>query len=496
MAAPVDHATSGADGEASADPLARAQVFRAGHAGDWGAAGLILAVPVATGADLWHQMGWASEAGRLLFLALALLGLGGAAFYVAARIAVRVVVAPEGIAAARGPWRNALAWHEIARLRERTEAVERQPVRWLVAEARDGRRLQVHEDVVGDYPLFRATVYAAHQRWRALGAVGAADGSGAFGPIFLARETTGATGWLAGVALAAAGAVVYLWALLAPLRLVALALGVVALALGGCWLLARTRRRSFALDDAGIEAWSRLPIVRLDWHEITRVERRRARWRVGVRIGGWVSDRMHALVAGRADWTGDQPWPRRAPETLVLRGGGRRLALPLHRLREPEAVLARVTQGMEAARQADQAAVERAARTRATARLPRASAATLTPGGTDEVIETDESETDESETSWATASVAPSVAEKPVAETPGGAEAESRRDEPADVAEPGASEEGSAAQEAPGEVAVRVENGEMGSAPPVEAGETQAPDPPGEVTVPEKNGELRERGES
>lgn len=336
------------------DPLAWPQTFARRHAGEWCAVALLLVVPVATGADLWHQIGWDSDTGRLLFLALALVGMGAAAFYAAGRIAVRVTVAPRGIIAVRGPWRRELRWEEVARLLERTATVDRRPLRWLVAQAHDGRRVQVHEDLVADYARLRAVAIAAQQRWRALGGTAvdvSSEQSGAYGPLYLARELPGMAALFVAPALACAAVALYLWALLVPLRPLALALGVAALVLGAVGLRALLGRRSFAFDDGGVEAWSRLPAVRLDWHDLARVEHRRPWASQFIRLAGRMSDRLHALVAGRACWDGDAPWPRRAPEVLLLRGGGRHLALPLHRLRDPDAVVARIERGIQVARQ-------------------------------------------------------------------------------------------------------------------------------------------------
>lgn len=327
------------------DPFARAQVFRARHVGDWCAAALFLAIPIATGVDLWSRLGWRSESGRLLFLALALLGVGAAALYYVARIAVRVLVTPEGIAALRGPWRHEMRWREVARLRERTETLDRHPVRWLVAEAHDGRRLQVREDLVEDYARLRAAVYGAQQRWRALDAAGA-DQSGTHEPLYVAQQTPAPAGAHIVAALLAMTVALYLWALLPALRIPALALGAGGAALLVARLLGMLRRRSFAFDDDGVEAWSRFPTIRLEWRDVSRRDQIRPRARLLSRAAVWVGERLQALLAGHSNWVAGAPWPRRAPVVLLLRGGGRRLALPLHRMRDPDAVLARVERGL------------------------------------------------------------------------------------------------------------------------------------------------------
>ncbi len=142
------------------------RTYRVKHRNDWLILLFFAALPVATGLNVWYEVGWSSSTGRALFLGfLFLSALWAAAFY-AVKIAIRMVISPSGLTVAHGPWQGHMAWWEISRLLERTRPGSGRRYRWLVAEAGDGRRLQIRDDAVADYERFLADVHAMYRDWR------------------------------------------------------------------------------------------------------------------------------------------------------------------------------------------------------------------------------------------------------------------------------------------------------------------------------------------
>ena len=347
----------------------RARVYRARHGGDWLVLALFAVMPFATGISIWLQLGWQSATGRAAFWGLALVAVALAWAIYASRIAVRILVSHDGLAIRHGPRRWHLAWSEVNRLLERSQLLEDQRYRWVVAEAHDGRRLQVREDRVADYPRFRADVYAAYQEWReqsgSLGARWASRSSG----LLIERELPGGSRWLGSFAVAALAVGVYLWTLIPAVRLVGAALlaggALTAGARAGVWL----RQQTVAVDGEGIEAHRRLRSRRLEWNVVSRVERRRHP------LGPWVVALARAVrrageLLGRPNpWTGGSPWAPRVPEELILRGTGRQLRIRLDRLEHPDDLVAQVDRYTRALRRRATAAMPPSAPGRPTKRL-------------------------------------------------------------------------------------------------------------------------------
>lgn len=319
-----------------------ARVYRGHHGADWLVLALFTAMPVATGASIWLQLGGQSATGRATFWGLALFALAlGWAIY-ATRIAVRVLVSSDGLAVRHGPARWYLPWVEVHRLLERSQLVDGQRYRWVVVEARDGRRLQVREDRVADYPRFRADVNAAYHQWRDRSAGIDARWARRGEELLIDQEKRGRARWLRSFAPAALAVGIYLWALIPAARLVSaafLAGGMLAFgAVAGAWLA----RQTVAVDGEGIETRRRLRSTRLEWHALARVERRR-RPLGPAAVALARAIRTAGNLLGRPNpWTGGSPWSPRMPEDLIVRGAGRQIRIRLDRLEHAEELVAQV----------------------------------------------------------------------------------------------------------------------------------------------------------
>jgi hypothetical protein len=347
----------------------RARVYRGRHGGDWLVLALFAVMPLATGISIWLQLGWHSATGRAAFWGLALFATALAWAIYASRIAVRILVSHDGLAIRHGPRRWSLAWSEVSRLLERSQLLEDQRYRWVVAETRDGRRLQVREDRVADYPRFRADVYAAYQEWREQsGSFGARLASRSSG-LLIERELPGGSRWLAYVAVAALAMGIYLWTMIPAARLVGAALVAGGVLTAGARASAWLRRQTVAVDGDGIEVHHRLQSRRLEWDAVSRVERRRHPLGQGVVALAGAVRRASDLLGRSNPWTGGSPWAPRVPEGLILRGAGRQIRIRLDQLEHPDVLVAQVDRFTRVRRRRTTAAMPPSAPGRPTKRL-------------------------------------------------------------------------------------------------------------------------------
>ena len=316
----------------------RESIHRPSRAGDWALLGVVVAVLLGNGAYVWHQLGPEKDhEGRAIFFGLALLCVLWAAIVYTFKLAVSVRVGPHGLSVVRGPWRTELAWREVGRLTERAQAQNGQGYRWVVALARDGRRMQVREDMVGDYQRFRLEIYERYRMWRDHGGTwGATNG----GP-FTAREavSTQVTWWGIGAGVLALPAL-YVTLLLPELGII----GPAGLALAAvCALLslrALLRRQGYIVDAKAIQAKQLGRTVRLTWRDVARIDRTRLPLNAALKAAIMVG-RIVLRLAARTDarvQTFD--WYPRLPEYLILRGAGRQVRIRLHRVAKPDELLA------------------------------------------------------------------------------------------------------------------------------------------------------------
>ncbi len=316
----------------------RESAFYASRVGDVFLLAFLIAALLGTGGYIWHQLGPEnSHAGQAIFFGLALLCAIWAAILYTFKLSVSVRVGPHGISIVRGPWRTELPWREVARLVERAQVIEGQRYRWVVALARDGRRLQVREDMVGDYQRFRRETYERYRLWRDHGGTWGTTGGGPYST----REAASAqvTWWSLGAALFGLPGLYFALLLpeTGPLGLILLGLATVCALLT---LRAALRRQRYNIDAKAIEARQLMRTTRLAWRDIARVERSRHRFgklmMLGIALGRFalsITARTDARVRSFA-------WSPRVPEYLTLRGAGHQIRIALHRLARPDELLA------------------------------------------------------------------------------------------------------------------------------------------------------------
>ncbi|HEX8731858.1 MAG TPA: hypothetical protein VF725_07325 [Ktedonobacterales bacterium] len=315
----------------------KVSVFHAPRASDLALLGVLVAVLLGNGAWLWVKMGLDSVAGRAVFFGMALLCVYWCAVVYIFKLSLAVCVSPSGLSVVRGPWTVEIRWSELTRLMERMQPLDGRRYRWVVAIARDGRRISVREDAIGDYARFRREAYERYRIWRDHGGTWGATGSGPF----MASETVRSEArWWAVIAVMLALPGVYFAILLPATNPLGYALFLLALLCLGALALAFLRRRRYTVDQRGVEARSMLKRSRLTWGQVTKAERTRTRVG-GVILTGVSLGRLAIRLASRGD-TGIRSfaWSPRVPEYLTLRGGGRQARIRLHRLSQPDELIA------------------------------------------------------------------------------------------------------------------------------------------------------------
>ncbi len=349
-----------------------ARSYGSSQRNEWLILAFFAALPLATAADIWHQLGWATQSGRLAMLVGLVIALLWAACYFSLKIAVHVRVSATGLSAHQGPWHGEIAWRDMVRLSERTQVADLSRARWIVAEAADGRRLLIPASRVAHYERFVSDANATFTDWRMHAGGSARDGVQLEMP-FLASESSPPIGWLLAGGLGAGS----------------VGLTVLAIAHGWSWsgaaLLAagavvtyttvrrRMETRSVLLDDRGVAVRSRLGASALAWSAVTGVEQRRGRARLTGAASGLLSGALyHLLAIGR--WTDGAPWLRPTPLELVIKGAGRRLRLRLDRIETPDELLAHLEARLRLAAQVRAAAPPVRRVTQRLATVPRPTA--------------------------------------------------------------------------------------------------------------------------
>ena len=297
----------------------------------------MVVILLGNGAYIWHQTGAGSHVGRAAFFGLLLLCLLWAALVYTFKLSVCVRVGSHGLSVVRGPWRTELPWREVARLTERTQLLQGQRYRWLVALARDGRKMQIRDDMVDDYARFRVEVYERYRLWRDHGGTWGTTGGG---PYTVKETLAGQTFWAAASAVTLALPAIYFLVLLPetdPVGWLLLALAAVCALASGRGLL---RRTTYTVDAKAIEARQRLGALKLAWRDVAKVERTRIAFGgailAGIRMGRFVL-KLATRTDGRVK---SFEWAPRVPEYLTLRGVGHQVRVRLHRLERPDELLA------------------------------------------------------------------------------------------------------------------------------------------------------------
>ena len=315
----------------------RESVFHAPRAGDVALLGVLVVVLLACGAWIWRQLGADSHAGRAFFFGLLLVSIYWCVLVYTLKLSLSVRVSPRGISVGRGPWRVEIRWIELTRLMERMQTLDGRRYRWVIAVARDNRRISIREDGIGDYARFRREIYDRYRVWRDHGGTWGATGSGPFVAREMVRDE--AQWWTMGALMIALPGL-YFTLLLPETNPLGYALLACALACVAMLARAFLLRQTYTIERPFIETRSALRRTRLTWGEIAKVER--TRHPVGGIILSVVAlGRFILRLASRSD-TGIRSfaWSPRVPEYLILRGGGRQARIKLHRLMQPDELLA------------------------------------------------------------------------------------------------------------------------------------------------------------
>ena len=306
--------------------------------GDWLLLGVVVVGLLANGLYVWHQLGPANDqTGRAIFFGLALLAAFWAALVFTFKLSACVRVGAHSMSIVRGPWHTELAWAQVARLVERVQVVNQRRLRWVVAVARDGRSLQVREDMVTDYGAFRVEVWERYRLWRDHGGTWGTTGGGPF----TARETASSqTAWWGILGVAALLPGLYFSLVLTDLGIVGPILVAVAAVCSVFALRAVLRRRTYTVDAKAIQSRQLARTTRLAWRDVKKIERTRRSFggvtELSIRLG-----RAVLSVAVRGDSRVESfDWSPRVPEYLILRGAGRQVRIRLHRLARPDEMLA------------------------------------------------------------------------------------------------------------------------------------------------------------
>lgn len=312
-------------------------VFHIPRAGDVALLGVLIAVLLGNGIWLWRQLGIDSHAGRAIFFGMMLLCAYWCGIVYTFKLSLSVCVNPRSISVVRGPWRVEIRWADLSRLMERIQTLDGRRYRWVIAVARDGRRISVREDAIGDYARFRREAYERYRMYRDHGGTWGATGTGPF----IAKETMRdeAQWWsIAALMLTLPG--VYFALLLPETNPVGYTL------IGGaalCLLLllrAFFQRQTYKVDRAAIESRTLLRRTNLPWGNVSKVERVRHPVS-GILLTLAAAGRILLRLVSRADMgIRNFTWSPRVPEYLVLRGGGRQTRVRLHRLMQPDELLA------------------------------------------------------------------------------------------------------------------------------------------------------------
>jgi len=315
----------------------RERVFATPRSGDWILLGIMLVTLLGCGGYVWYRLGLHDHIGRAVFFGLALVCLYWTALIYTFKLSLSVHVGPQGISVVRGPWRMELRWGDVSRLMERAQLLDGRRYRWVVAQGRDERRIQVREDMVTDYARFRLEVYERYRLWRDHGG---AWGTTSGGP-FTASESVGdeIRWWLIGASITALPGA-YFWLLLPETNPLGMALVAIAAVCVAMSLRAILLRQVYVVDSRMILARYLIGKAQLSWRDISRVERSRnpASWL----IRGVAAMCRVAIAAAARSEVGLRsfPWSPRVPEYLTLRGAGRHVRVRLHRLARPDELLA------------------------------------------------------------------------------------------------------------------------------------------------------------
>ncbi|HEX9067183.1 MAG TPA: hypothetical protein VF807_00330 [Ktedonobacterales bacterium] len=312
-------------------------IYKAPGMADWMWLVIFAVVVIGCGGYVWSQLGIGSSLGRAVFAGSILLAVIWATLVYALKLSSAVALGPGGISVVRGPWRSELAWGEVDRLAERVMASNGQRLRWLVIYALDTRELHIREDMVADYQRFRVEVYRRFKEWEDHGGTWGTTHGGPYSATDDVQNLI--TWWLIGAGLFMLPGL-YCAIFVPGGLLLGVGCVLVGLLCAVMALRARLGRQTYRVDAQQVSAHRPLMTVRLAWPQVARVERARSRvsplYQVAIFVG-----RIALAIAARADARIEAfPWQPRVPEYLALRGEGHYIRIRLHRVANPDELIA------------------------------------------------------------------------------------------------------------------------------------------------------------
>lgn len=316
----------------------RESVFRTPRSGDWAVLALLVVGLSGCGLFTWYRLGPQHDhVGRAIFFGTLLLCAFWTATVYTFKLSLCACVGPHGVSVVRGPWRTELPWREVARMTERVQPSGGQRYRWLVVFARDGRRLQIREDLVNDYARFRLEVFERYAMWRDHGGTLGAAGSG---PFITQEMLSAQVSWWLVLALIVLLPGLYFALVLPETGLIGPVLIGLACLCALLSLRSVLRRHTFTIDAKAITAHRPGRTTTLPWREVARVDRTRHRHNPLVRLAIVAAGASIALATRTDQRVQIFDWRPRVPEYLTLRGAGHLVRVALHRLPRPDDLLA------------------------------------------------------------------------------------------------------------------------------------------------------------
>jgi hypothetical protein len=275
--------------------------------------------------------------GDLALVMAAAIALLWAALYYSLRVSVHAVISDEGLTLAHGPWRHMVAWRDVVRMGEWTTLTEGIRYQWIAVWAANGTRLQVRQDLVGDFAAFRSDLLhhldAPQEQPAAITDLAQ--------PLALTADLSRVIGQLAvAMAIGLVGGVLMVSFLpdVLVLDAVVLGLGILAFVMAlGTFVL----RQRVVISNAGVQA-RRGPFTRaITWAAMYALERAHGS---GLRGALGILGRGLLMVLFRIDRrSGVVPGHTRSHSTIFVRGNsGERIRIREEQYHHPEWLRARL----------------------------------------------------------------------------------------------------------------------------------------------------------
>jgi hypothetical protein len=305
----------------------------------WGALILLTAILLFTGTSIraglvnnHHPV--LGEWALLIFGAIALAWI---VIFLSFRVLVRVITSPERVTIAHGPWRHHIAWSDVTRVSEWSAMQDGIPGEWIAIWSVEGMRLQVRQDLVGDFHLFRNDLM---HHLTAISGV-PPEVTNIAQPLIVEEDTEGPmTTWLSMAAISAISGL-GIWFSLPLFRL--LGILIIILAIISLLMAAITYffHQQLIISPEGIGTVHGPFRTHISWDEVYSLEREKDQRRGGV-LG--ILGRGLLMILYRLDRrSGVVLGPIRPHSTICVRGGSAvKMTVQERHYRHPEWIRARL----------------------------------------------------------------------------------------------------------------------------------------------------------